>query len=146
MAKPEGAETCTACHGEGYFKPKPTTFNYLLEEKKPVYTLKKKETSWAKTLLGLVLTPISILLGGFVLAQLWNWFVPPVFASMPMLTTGQGVGLNCVLGMFKVGLATTIWTKDDDGQEHSYAFKLFATCLAYVIMFVGGYIVHLFLR
>jgi hypothetical protein len=105
--------------------------------------IKKKDTSWVELILAFILFPVAIIVGGFVLAQLWNWFVPTIFAAAPALTTGQGVGLHTLIGFVKVGLATTIWNRDKNGEPLPEAAKLFAIIILYGVMLLGGYIVHL---
>lgn len=140
MAKPDGAETCGSCHGEGYLKPKVQTFDSLKEHN--MYISRKKDRSRTEILLGVFMLPITVVVGGLVLAQLWNWFVPTVFESMPHLTTGQGVGLHTLIGFAKVGLATRDWN-EKDGVEHPLAVKLFAISFVYVLMLLGGGFIHL---
>lgn len=158
MPIPEGTHTCTTCRGEGYTRTPPTLWERFcswfdhrdfqnvdttpIRKEKHVYINRKKDTSLTATILAFLLFPLSIILGGFVLTKLWAWFAVPVFPGLPLLTTGQGVGLNCLLGFAKVGLATTVWDKDD-GEEMPLAVKLFGYCVVYVVALIGGYVVHL---
>jgi len=69
--------------------------------------------------LGIIITAVSLLIfsaviGGFVLAKLWEWFVVPIF-SMQLLTISQAIGLSLVVSYFKTA------KDDEDYKNKSFA-------------------------
>lgn len=157
MPIPNGAHTCGTCHGEGFtMDPPPTpsllerirgwwkTFSTPRPKEKPAVRTsfsKKSESSFAESIVSLfILVPIGIVLGGFVLSKLWGWFIVPVFAMLPTLTVAQAVGVNTVLGFFKLGLATTIYD-----EEVTIGIKTVGAILIYLLVLLFGWIIHLFI-
>lgn len=77
----------------------------------------------------------------FVGKMMWNWFVPSVFASAPVMTTSHALGLSLVIPCFYPGVvfAHTI-SGYNDGLEK------IAEKLVYAAVALGiGFLVHLFL-
>lgn len=46
----------------------------------------------------LALIPIGIILNGWIISDMWEWFLVPIFPSLPLLSTGQAVGLGVITG------------------------------------------------
>lgn len=38
---------------------------------------------------------------GFLILNFWDWFVLPVFPSLPTITLAQAIGLSLVISLFK---------------------------------------------
>lgn len=102
-----------------------------------------------KTVIGfIVLVCMSIpvsLLGGVVLADLWRWFIEPVF-DVPSLNYMQAVGLSLVVGFFHIGLKTGFGseTEEEDRLVSSFA-TVFGFFLAYLISWGVGAVWHMFM-
>lgn len=55
--------------------------------------------------LGMILATISLvvigmIMNGWALSTLWNWFVPPIFVGLPTLTFGKSIGIAMVAKLF----------------------------------------------
>ena len=80
--------------------------------------------------------PLALVLSGFTIVTLWQWFVIPVF-HLPVLTIAQAIGLALFVGYF----TTSIKSSEDKtaGEFFSELFSKPLVCLAL------GWIFHLFL-
>lgn len=58
-------------------------------------------------LFGFLTTIILGLLSGVVIADLWVWFLTPVFPTLEPITNIQGFGIALVINYFKVNMAAT---------------------------------------
>lgn len=93
-----------------------------------------------KTLLGIALIAVlsavayatTCLFLGKVLADLWRWFILPIFAGAPQITYLQAVGLTLVVGFFKIGLHS----EEDDNELEGLAAAIFA----FLKVFLSGLI------
>lgn len=66
---------------------------------------------WVVAYLGL--TVISVIVDGWALSKIWNWFIPPIF-NLPFLTLMQSVGVAMVLQLFT---RTNKTAKDKDETD-----------------------------
>lgn len=83
-------------------------------------------------------TPLLIILSGFVLKQLWGWFVVPTF-GLPELSIPIALGLSLTVTM----LTGAPENKPKDEQEEWWE-PLLRLIAKPVIFLVYGFIVHLF--
>jgi formate-dependent nitrite reductase membrane component NrfD len=89
------------------------------------------------TILAIVLSTIW---GGYILSILWSWFMVKAFA-LPVLTTGQAIGVSLVVGYFHRGLATTK-TKEEDSFGETLA-RSAAMGFVFPLVFLAiGWVVH----
>lgn len=66
---------------------------------------------------GLIATPILGMLNGFVLSQLWTWFVVPLGANP--IGVAHAMGLGVLVGLFVANLRTSAsQTKKTDKEIH----------------------------
>jgi hypothetical protein len=75
----------------------------------------------------------STLSWGFVFFKFWNWFVLPVFSSLPVLTYVGATGLMFVVGLFQLNRS---FPKETDKQMQVTGFFLnpwLTLLLAYLI-------------
>jgi uncharacterized membrane protein YgaE (UPF0421/DUF939 family) len=56
-----------------------------------------------KYLLLLLTFPISLILGGWCVSTLFNWFISPL--GIDTIGIMHGAGIACILNLFKIGLA-----------------------------------------
>lgn len=47
-------------------------------------------------ILALVIIPLGSILNGFIICDMWKWFIVPIFPNMPILTIGQAIGLGLI--------------------------------------------------
>ena len=90
-------------------------------------------------LLLLLFIPVIYVLNGWVIQNYWNWFVLPVFETLPILTLGQSVGLSLVVSMFKADISN-VTKKDSEALE-----RLTTMLLAPPLMVLFGWIVYSFI-
>jgi hypothetical protein len=70
-------------------------------------TTNEELTEWtdSETVMFLILLPVLLPLeavtGGYVLSQVWKWFIVPPF-GVEALTIGQAIGINTVIALLKV--------------------------------------------
>jgi hypothetical protein len=90
----------------------------------------------------LVLLIPMMLLEGFILSQLWVWFIVPVF-SLPVLSVGQSVGIMVVVGMITTQITYNV------KAEGSLTSQVFERALNSVFMRLWiwgvGYVVYCFI-
>lgn len=81
---------------------------------------------------------LLILIKGFVIMQLWGWFILPYF-NLPELTFVMAIG---IVTMISVVLYLPVWKFDNIDDEFKYNI---AIGLKPIILLLVGWIVHLFL-
>lgn len=77
---------------------------------------------------------------GLVLYKFWDWFVLPVFVTLPVLTLIQAVGLMFFISLFK--------TQPFQVMKNKYEKKNYATYLGLLAPWVSlfiGYLVKVFI-
>ena len=77
---------------------------------------------------------LGVLLQGWAIHLLWNWFIPPIF-GLTGLTIGQSIGLSLVVGIFTSSPSTA---RDED--RSASAFREVANPFIYVLL---GWIVQM---
>jgi hypothetical protein len=94
----------------------------------------------AGCIVALVMLPVSIILQGFVLCQLWTWFVTPL--GVKEIGTAHALGLSTVVSMFNMKGSST--SKKDD----STPFILWVIVMAVgpaLFCLVAGWLFHSFM-
>ena len=87
----------------------------------------------------LVLIPVSVFIWGWAISTLFNWFVSPL--GVDNISFVHALGLSCLLGLFKVGLATQA-----DVKENSEPWAHFVGQLIGVSLIVGmGWVYNQFM-
>lgn len=104
-----------------------------------------KETEMTKgkvALIGFLMIPVSMILGGLTLSVLWGWFIVTTF-GVQALGIAQAIGLAMVVGYFTSNLRKIKWDDDDDMEKK--AFRIVTLPFVKAGMFMGiGWIVHFF--
>jgi hypothetical protein len=87
-----------------------------------------------------------IILNGWVLTYLWNWFVLPLFPQMPMLTLWPAVGLAIIVSYLTFHPRTEI-IKSKDGKVYTtVSFLKLIDGLLYPLYVLGfAWLVHRYL-
>lgn len=80
-----------------------------------------------------------IFLKGFVLYQLWNWFIYPYFPGVPSLTFLIAIGIMIILSVI---LYLPIWDFDDYEKTFRYNITI---GFKPIVLLALGWIIHLFL-
>lgn len=109
-------------------------------------TIREEDWGSASTgcLLFLILTPITIVLNGWVLSILWRWFIVPTFSLTP-LSIAQALGLTCVLRLFAAS-RTKLTEEDREMSLVPYVIQQSGTSIAVPLMgLLYGWIIHLFM-
>lgn len=90
----------------------------------------------------LVVMVVSTIASGFVLRQLWSWFVTPMF-GISALTVPQAMGLNLVSSLF---LADTKKTSPEwDGTTEAVIGTTFGLVLRWGLFLLIGWIIQSFI-
>lgn len=93
---------------------------------------------WIIRLPAILLAGIPVtLFGGLVLADLWRWFIVPVFGG-PQPTYLQAVGMTFVASFFLLNLARKELANDEDKPLVNAFAKLFGACAGYAILWGFG--------
>jgi len=71
----------------------------------------------------------NTLLWGWVLYNFWNWFVLPVFTTLPEVTFIQALGLMFVIGLFKSG---SLEKPKEENLNYSTAFLFLSPWITFV--------------
>ena len=83
-----------------------------------------------------VVAPLSVILSGWTVTVLWDWFIVTTFKLVP-LTIIQALGISLIAGYL---------THQPIKQEARKYSELVAFCFAKPIMFlIVGWIIHLFM-
>jgi len=93
------------------------------------------------SVVSLVLVPINLAWKGWVFAQLWRWFVAPVFPSVPALSWAGAIGL-----LFLVGFATFRQEprSDSEKEPRDLCEKLLGSIVVITpLVLLTGYAIHL---
>ena len=90
----------------------------------------------AALLFMLVVLPIQAILGGFVLSQLWGWFMVPF--GVVAISIPWAIGLSLLVGTFT--MTPNVATKDQQWYE-----MVGTVISAYLFVWGVGAIVHLFM-
>lgn len=108
-----------------------------------------------KTLLRLLIAfPIGIgqsLMGGYVLAKLWGWFIVPKFTSAPALTYLDAVGLMMTVGFLLTGVHMAVLERQHARPElekewwYTSVKSGVVTVTLYPLVLLAGYIWHQFI-
>lgn len=103
-----------------------------------------------KALFNLLLKIGSTLFGGYVFAQLWNWFLVRKFPSLPTLNFLDGVGLLIVFsfplfGIFWDGVVSDAkkGKNDKDASTITAVASLIKLVVIYPLMLLVAYLWHL---
>lgn len=94
---------------------------------------------------------LAVVVGGFVFATIWSWFVVPVF-GLPNLSVVQAVGLLCVFGFPLLGVKFDILCqdarekhKDVDDTTFGVVKNLVMALVCCPMALLTAYVVSLFL-
>jgi len=89
--------------------------------------------------------------GGFILAQMWSWFIAPKF-GLPHLSIVEAVGISTVINFMLMGLhINTMWNevKEKHSELNDGTLGIIKTVVTgvfiYPLCLLGAYVWHLFL-
>lgn len=86
----------------------------------------------------IALIPIAIILRGFVMTQLWHWFIVPVF-SIGELSIPYAIGFSIIVSLFTTDL------KRDDSTATDSATIIGTAIGGPLFLLLFGWIVGLFI-
>ncbi|NEQ45652.1 MAG: hypothetical protein F6K00_19745 [Leptolyngbya sp. SIOISBB] len=96
-------------------------------------------------LIFVVALPLSAVLNGWALINLWGWFVTPLF-SLPELTMGYAIGLGMVVSFLTYHYDTSSSNNSKESALAIASGALVATVLRPTItVFVGWVVYQIFL-
>lgn len=72
-----------------------------------------------------------ILIWGFITKQYWQWFILPVFTTLPQITFYQAIGLSLFIGLFKT------LSYENVGKEITNKMYMYAIFTPLLILFCG---------
>jgi hypothetical protein len=111
----------------------------------------------AKAFIAVGLGIIQTIASGYVLAQLWVWFIAPKFAAVPALSFVDCIGVSLTINVVLFGIKSSITEanirlrdiKENeafDSKEWGYMFLRPAVKLliAYPLILLAGYVWHRF--
>jgi hypothetical protein len=88
-------------------------------------------------ILGVLILGISLIIfNGFVITQLWNWFIVPL--GVISISIAHAIGLSLIIGM----LTLRINAEYKEMKPWEY---MTISCIAYLMFWGMGAIVHLFM-
>lgn len=72
----------------------------------------------------LIYLPLTLLVSGFTIMTLWNWFIVPLFPQVAVLTLVPALGLGLVVGYLthQTPGANDDKSKDQKAMELTYPF------------------------
>ena len=83
--------------------------------------------------------PIMIIVNGYIIADMWEWFILPVFTSMPALTIGQAIGLGVIVSFMckyhKIG--------DSEKEKEDRTANFIVGIIWPFLIWLTAYIIHL---
>jgi hypothetical protein len=96
--------------------------------------------------IALFLTPFCYIINGWVLSQLWKWFVEPF--GVPALSVPYAIGVSLIVGFLTHQRNTSRSTDDrDKGEKITSAVAEILTSFTLPLITLGiGWIVSQFLR
>lgn len=91
----------------------------------------------------IVLFVVGLLINGWALSTIWNWFVPPIF-GLTALTTWKAIGVSMVISLFTGTNNLSAKTEDNYNKSYSEVFytsllkvvlvPVFSVCAAWVVV------------
>lgn len=72
-----------------------------------------------------------ILIWGFITKQYWQWFILPIFTTLPQITFYQAIGLSFFIGLFKT------LSYENIGKESTNKMYMYAIVTPLLILFCG---------
>jgi hypothetical protein len=120
------------------FKNLDDTLNKIRENTKNDTSISSLILGAIAIIIGAIFTFVGIvafmaILKGFVLCQLWVWFIVPLF-SLPVISLPNAIGIALVFDMLKDGVA-----------KKDVKINWWATILSPLIILLTGYIVKMFI-
>lgn len=79
----------------------------------------------------ILIIPISVILNGFVLSKIWNWFMP--YIGVVEITTPVAIGLSCIPGLFRNRNVTEKELKIKGALFQIIGAPLFLLFFAYIV-------------
>jgi len=94
-----------------------------------------------KIIVVLLMIPISVLLDGWALTILWDWFIAGLF-ELPVLTLGAAIGVSLVVKYLTYQRDDNAGSGNDDDDSNSKMVKviIYAICKPFLAL-LFGYIV-----
>ena len=86
----------------------------------------------------ILLVPLMIW-SGFVIMTIWNWFVPGIFTSLPVLTFLQAIGLGLVFSAFS---HRRTWAVNEKSPLSELLADVFDNVCFGLLLLVTGAVVH----
>jgi hypothetical protein len=93
----------------------------------------------AKSLAILILTIVNTIMGGWILACMWKWFVASQF-GLPSITIYQAIGIDFIFAYILCGIYLRII--DEDTNTIKIITMSLATTVNSLILFVFAYGLH----
>lgn len=89
-------------------------------------------------LVGLLIAGV-VVVDGFVMKMVWNWFVPHIFHSAPHLGIGEAIGLALIPTAFWGQMDTK---KKDKEREHGAIHAISMVLGRWGMILLMGWIIH----
>lgn len=90
-----------------------------------------------KILFGLLSSFLLAFLGGVVIADLWAWFLIPVFPALEPITSTQGFGITLVINYLKANMAAA-WHRSLTQEQDLKYLAVLAWHELWLILFTWG--------
>jgi len=84
----------------------------------------------------IALIPLAIIWGGFVISNLWEWLIVPIF-PVPTLSIWQAMGVSCFINYFTMGIAR------EKPEGESFQKALIKAVFQSLLILLIGYCVSL---
>jgi hypothetical protein len=91
--------------------------------------------------IGIVLALLNVLVYGFGLFKLWNWFMPIIFEASPLRFV-EALAINLIIGFILMPVQQTVQNRTNEPTEGSALERAFVSVLGqaiavFIILFVG---------
>ena len=87
---------------------------------------------------------LGAIMRGFVLKKLWGWFVIPLFPSAPAVSIAQAIGISLVVGYLTHQDSESKSESSASSAKGVMAFALLGLFIQSAIVFLFGWVTHLF--
>lgn len=88
---------------------------------------------------GFVVEAIFVVIGGYLLMALWNWFIPPLFEAVPRIGILEAIGIGLVASFMT---HQTIPHDDNVDLWEAIIKSIFMRAIRMILFLVMGWIVH----
>jgi hypothetical protein len=92
----------------------------------------------------ILLIPVGILMTGFVISRLWEWFMVPLGVSA--ITLPHAYGLTILVGLLSMrGMSSDMKSQEDTSMAKSVFLMVWMAVIMPLLAWFGGWLCHLWM-